>query len=117
MKKIVSHIGILRASLFAAIMYGLIGVVVIPFVIMAWLVSPPEEGRAVGIVAVFFLPLLYAVFGFLGTALLCAVYNVLSRMVGGIEITLADAEPEDIPAPAPAAAPAAAPPAYTYPES
>ena len=111
MKKIVSRIGVLKASLFAGLMYGLIGVLLIPFMILAWLVTPPEEGRAVGMIVVFFLPLLYAVFGFLGTALMCAIYNILSRVVGGIEITLVDAPLEFVPAPAPAAAPS-----YTYPE-
>jgi hypothetical protein len=42
-------------------------------------------GTAIGLGAVIILPILYGVLGFVGTALMAAVYNWLARMIGGVQ--------------------------------
>jgi hypothetical protein len=37
-----------------------------------------------------FLPIIYGVFGFLGGLIAAAVYNLVAKWTGGVEITLTD---------------------------
>jgi hypothetical protein len=100
MKKLVKHVGVLRASIIAAIIYGVIGVVIVPFLFLMWAVDPPEGGFGMAAVVAFFMPVFYAGLGFVSTAFFCFLYNVLSSKLGGIEVTLIDA-PEALEAPVP----------------
>lgn len=43
-------------------------------------------GGAIGGIGMFFLPVFYGVGGFIGGALLAAIYNVVAGFVGGIEV-------------------------------
>jgi len=45
-------------------------------------------GGAIGGIGMFFLPVLYGVGGFIGGAILAAIYNVVAGLVGGIEVEL-----------------------------
>ena len=51
-----------------------------------------EGGRLFGLLfgvgAVFFLPIFYGILGFLGGLLMGALYNLMSKLTGGIELTL-----------------------------
>ena len=72
------------------LLYGLMGLIILPFFLLGVMFSPNETGFGVGFVVV--LPILYGVFGFIFTAIGCALYNWVASMVGGIEIEL-DARP------------------------
>lgn len=47
---------------------------------------PAGIGAMFGVGAVVFLPICYGILGFLGGALMAALYNVFAGMVGGVEI-------------------------------
>jgi hypothetical protein len=48
----------------------------------------PLVGSLFGVGAIVFLPLLYGTFGVLGGLIFSALYNVIARSVGGIQVTL-----------------------------
>ena len=83
------------------VLYGLLGLVFIPiyvvFAVIGMLVQPaaqannsPGAGWAVAIggalVLGLFMPVLYGVFGFIFGAISAALYNVIARWIGGIEV-------------------------------
>lgn len=45
-------------------------------------------GGAIGGVAMFFFPVIYGVLGFIGGAILAALYNAVAGFIGGIEMEL-----------------------------
>jgi hypothetical protein len=51
-------------------------------------VGGPIFGLLFGVGAVIFLPVFYGVLGFLGGLLMGGLYNVVSKLTGGIELTL-----------------------------
>ncbi|MEK7380533.1 MAG: DUF3566 domain-containing protein [Gemmatimonadota bacterium] len=69
-------------------LYALIGLVFAPFLILAALIAPDLAGFGIGFAIG--MPILYGICGFLFTAIGCALYNWVARMVGGIEVTLDD---------------------------
>jgi hypothetical protein len=68
------------------LLYGLMGLIFLPFFLLATMLSPGEEGFGVGFALA--LPILYGVLGFIFTAIGCALYNWVARKVGGIELSL-----------------------------
>ena len=68
------------------LLYGLMGLIFLPFILVATMVSPNETGFGVGVALA--LPILYGVFGFVFTAIGCALYNWVAGKVGGIEVSL-----------------------------
>jgi hypothetical protein len=68
------------------VLYGLMGLVFLPFFLLAALISPEKTGFGLGFAIL--LPILYGVCGFIFTAIGCALYNLVAGMVGGIEVQL-----------------------------
>ena len=68
------------------VLYGLMGLIFLPFFLIAALFSPNKAGFGVGFAIL--LPILYGLCGFIFTAIGCALYNWVAGMVGGIEIQL-----------------------------
>lgn len=71
----------------AAALYGLAGLILMPLFLAGALMEPKEDGITVGFALA--LPLVYAVLGYLATAVGCGLYNWLAGKIGGIEIELA----------------------------
>jgi cyanate permease len=69
------------------VLYGLMGLIVVPFFLLAASFSPHRNG-GFGIGFALVVPVIYGVFGFVFTAIGCALYNWVAGMVGGIEIKL-----------------------------
>ena len=69
------------------VLYGLMGLIFVPFFLLVAMFSPQREGD-LGIGFALALPVLYGVMGFVFTAIGCALYNWVAGMVGGIEIKL-----------------------------
>ena len=86
-----------KTSLTAAVLYGLMGLLVIPcFYVMLRIAPIPTYGRAgVGSGARFILllPLFYAVLGYVTTYIGCLLYNWVAGFTGGIEVEVTDAPP------------------------
>jgi hypothetical protein len=68
-----------------ATLYFLLSLIIVPFVYLASRMGP-TPGIS-GVLAVF-IPVLYAVFGYIFTAIACWIYNVIAGWSGGIEVDL-----------------------------
>jgi hypothetical protein len=90
----IKNVSILQTSKVIAILYAVFGLLFIPCGCIFTLIGAgsDEPGLTIsGIVYIFF-PIIYLVFGFIGTAILAWVYNLLSDRTGGIEFELEDVE-------------------------
>lgn len=86
----IRRIAPLQAAKIAAVLYGVIGLIFFPFLILISRFSPagtsPFGGIGMGLAIV--IPLLYAAFGFVGTLIAASIYNFVAGMVGGIEVEI-----------------------------
>ena len=87
MKKQIKHFSVLQTSKVLAILYGVIAVIFVPFLLIP---SLGNEGNGSMVIFSLAAPFLYAIIGFIFTALFCWIYNILAKYVGGIEFTLED---------------------------
>jgi hypothetical protein len=109
----IRRFSVVKTATVVAVMYVVIvAVFFIPFAILALAVAPSNSSGAGGLVGVIVFALLaallYGVFGWIFTAIACAIYNLAAGWVGGIEVQV------DQVAPPPAQqlwAPSAPPPA------
>lgn len=92
--KRVKRFVVYQTSKVAAIIIFLITLVfVVPFAIVGSIFGSMFGGNdffpgfpIAGIFLVVLLPVFYAVFGFISTAISCAVYNLIAKWTGGIEL-------------------------------
>jgi len=68
------------------VLYGLLGLIFLPFFLLGAMFSPKQTGFGVGFAIA--LPIIYGLCGFIFTAIGCALYNWVAGMVGGIEVQL-----------------------------
>jgi hypothetical protein len=84
----------LKAGIMLAIIYGILGLVFVPFFLLMEVAAthlPPAQ--RVGVLAVgagfaVFLPVFYAVLGFIGGVVGSFIYNVSAKWVGGMEFDI-----------------------------
>lgn len=83
-----------------AVLYLVIGIVVMPIMMIAALAAPEANpmGRVGGLVMAFVMPFLYALIGFLAGVIGAALYNGLARLMGGIPLTFTSESSEETPA-------------------
>jgi hypothetical protein len=67
-------------------LYGLMGIVALPLFLAFSIYAPPESRFGIGFAIL--VPVLYAVCGFIFTAVGCMLYNFVAGLVGGIEVQL-----------------------------
>jgi ABC-type enterochelin transport system permease subunit len=83
----IRRIAPVQAAKIAAVLYGLMGLIFVPFFLIMATLSPaastPWAGMGMGLAVA--LPLLYAAFGFVGTLIAAAIYNLVAGWVGGFE--------------------------------
>ena len=94
----IKRIAPLQLGKVLAILYGLLGLVFIPFLLVFTLFGAAAGGQhnpagmalgiGMGLGMVIVLPLMYAFFGFIGGLLSGFIYNLVAGWVGGIEIEL-----------------------------
>jgi hypothetical protein len=87
MKKQIKHFSILQTSKVLAILYGVIAILFVPFLLIPALGN--DNGGSMVLISIA-APFLYAILGFIFTALFCWIYNIVAKYVGGIEFTLED---------------------------
>jgi len=84
MRRRVTRIAVGQAAKVCALLYAILGLIVAPFFVFVAMTSPVETGFGPGFALA--LPIVYGVFGYIMTALMCAMYNIVARQVGGIEV-------------------------------
>lgn len=82
----IRRFGIGQTAKVVGVLYGLIGVFLLPIFLVISAFAPREQGLSSGFAIA--LPLLYGGMGFLATAIGCAAYNAVAGWVGGIEVEL-----------------------------
>jgi hypothetical protein len=91
-KRIIKRIAPLQLGKMLAILYGIMGVLFIPFFLLMTLFAAhlPAQQRvgmmALGAGFAVFFPIIYAVMGFVFGALGALIYNLVAKWVGGIEV-------------------------------
>ena len=95
MKKRLKHIDPLQLGKVLATLYGCLSLIIVPFIIVISLVAANSgHGSAFpGIILLIFVPVIYAVVGFVGGVIMAALYNLLAAFTGGIHFTLEDVPP------------------------
>ena len=93
-KKRIKRISPLQMGKMLGIIYGLMGLVFLPFFLLMSTLAPqlPAEQR-IGMLTIgagfsLFVPVMYAVMGFVFGAIVAAIYNLVAKWIGGIEIEL-----------------------------
>ena len=86
MKKRLINISPLQQGIVLGALYGVLALIAVPFIIIIGL----ARGSGFGVFAAIFLPVVYAVIGFVAGALTAVVYNLVAKWTGGIEFTLID---------------------------
>jgi flagellar biosynthesis protein FliQ len=86
MKTQIVHISKLQTSKVMAVLYLVISIPLVLLMVLPMLMAhqPVQWG------ALWWMPLLYAVFGFIFTFLGCWIYNGVAGWIGGIEFTISD---------------------------
>lgn len=88
MRRQITRLSVGQTSKVLAILYGAMGLVLMPFFLLASFAGPDRGGFGLGLSLA--LPVVYAVMGFVFTAIGCALYNLVARLVGGIEVEVQD---------------------------
>ena len=94
MKHQITNISILQTSKIVAIIYALFGLIFVPFsclFIFLGVISEEPVNIFVGVLYLF-MPLLYAVGGFVFSVLAIWIYNLVAERIGGIEFELSEVE-------------------------
>ena len=112
----IRRFSVVKTATVVAVMYVVIvAIFIVPFALLTVAVAPSDSATSalVGILVFGLLAaLLYGVFGWIFTAIACAIYNLAAGWVGGIEVQVDQSAPP--PAPqlwAPTAPPSVPPPA------
>ena len=82
----IRRFGIQSTALTVGVLYFLLAWILVPLFYVASRNSPPEQ--ALPGVAFVIGPFIYAVIGYLGTAIGCWLYNLVAGWSGGISLTL-----------------------------
>ena len=94
MKKQLTRIAPLKAGIVLAILYGLLSLVVVPFLLLGLTFSQvggkPQPTDLVGFGFVLLLPVLYGIAGFIFGMLGAAIYNLVAKWTGGLEFEVRD---------------------------
>lgn len=70
------------------VLYGLIGLIIAPFLLLVSFLAPPETGRVFGVGFAIAIPLVYGAMGALAMLIAAALYNLVAGWVGGIDVEL-----------------------------
>lgn len=98
---VIRHVGVWSVAKVAAVLYAVIGILAGLLFASISLVGagiaaaqqsgeplPPWFGALFGVGAIIILPVLYGIMGLVFGALTAAIYNVVARTVGGIEMDI-----------------------------
>jgi len=85
----IRRFGVGQTAKVFGVLYGLMGLVFVPFFLVAAAVAPHNSAfMGFGLGFVILIPILYAVFGFIFIAIACLLYNMVAGWIGGIEMEI-----------------------------
>ena len=93
MKKQLTYITPLRAGIVLGALYGILSLLVVPFVLLAVLIGGKAGAHTPAVFGMgfaIFLPVLYAAVGFIGGIIAAALYNLIAKWTGGFEFEVRD---------------------------
>ncbi|HWZ95327.1 MAG TPA: DUF3566 domain-containing protein [Opitutaceae bacterium] len=85
----IKRIAPLQAGKMLALLYGILGFIFIPFFLIMSFAAPAQQRvgmMAFGAGFALFMPVIYAVMGFVFGAISAFIYNIVAKWVGGIEV-------------------------------
>lgn len=82
----IRRFGVQTTALTVGIVYFFVALILVPFFFMASQNGPPE--KALPGIAFVLGPFIYAVIGYVGTAIGCWLYNLVAGWSGGVSFTL-----------------------------
>ena len=91
---VINRVGPLSSAKVVGLLYAILGLAMGAIISFISAVGgfghrdPGPVGAFFGIAAVVFVPVVYGIMGFLITLIIAALYNVLAKLVGGVEIDL-----------------------------
>jgi uncharacterized membrane protein len=99
MNKRLKRIGPLKAGVVLGVLYALLGLILVPFFMIGGAVAAAaarQSGAQLPFTFLFgfgalCLPIFYGMMGFVFGVIAAAVYNLVAKWTGGLEITLEDA--------------------------
>jgi hypothetical protein len=100
MNKRLKRVGALKAGVVLGVLCALFGLLLIPVILLAGtagLATAREAGNDVPFASLFLglgsllIPVFYAVFGFVCGVIYAAIYNLVAKWTGGLDLTLEDA--------------------------
>ena len=90
MKRQITRFSVLQTSKVLGILYVFFGLIYVPFG-LGMIFLGGTEMKIMGIMYTF-MPILMGVFGFIGVVIFSALYNLVARWIGGIEVEVTDTE-------------------------
>lgn len=85
MKRRITRLSVLQTGKLLAILYAFMSVIMLPFMLIGMSKSP-------GGGFMLLMLLLYPIMGFVGGIIMAALYNLASKWIGGLEVTVEDVE-------------------------
>ncbi len=80
----IRNIDPVQAAKVVAVLYLMVGLVLVPIFLFLAFMDSNAFGFGMGFAI--FIPVFYAVIGFISTIIFCALYNLVAGWVGGIEV-------------------------------
>lgn len=84
MRQRIRRIAPLQAAKVAGVLYGIMGLIFVPIMLVTSLAAPGELGLGMGFAIA--MPFIYGIFGAIFTAIGAACYNVVAGWTGGLEL-------------------------------
>jgi len=84
----IRRFGVGQTAKVLGVLYTLLGLVFLPFVLVAAMFAPNEAGLGIGFAVA--LPVIYGLAGFVFTAIGCLTYNLVAGWLGGIEVEIGE---------------------------
>lgn len=88
MKKRLTHVSPLQLGIVLALLYGIVSLIFVPFLVLGAMFGPHGSFGAVFFI---FVPILYAILGFIGGVIAAFVYNIVAKWTGGVEYIASEA--------------------------
>ena len=89
MKKRIARLSVLQTGKFLAVMCGFLSLIRLPFMLI-----PMLAGGAKAVTPMLGMLLLYPIMAFISGIIMAALYNLVARWIGGIEVTVEAVEGE-----------------------